>query len=130
MRRSATEANLTAVPNCGTHVTAPHNGVKGATGTTVGVENVVFAGVAKSTWNLNKFRLRPSWPKDTMKLGEPGGGAIVPSISAGSSPETEVPCCMHDIAAGCPASMAARSYAHGAAPNGARVIGSAMVKVT
>src|SRR5436309_7242726 len=107
MRRSASESNFCVVPGWGTQPRPPlHNGVNAATGTTVGPVNVEFAGVAKSTWNLKRLRLLV--PKNTMKLGEPAGGAVLPSRSEGNKPPIELPCWKHIWVAGWPLSMAVR----------------------
>ena len=84
-----------------------HNGVNAVTGIAVGPVKVELAGVAKFTWNLKRLRLFV--PKNTRKFGDPAGGAVVPSRSAGSRPPTDEPCWKQTWVAGCPLSMALRS---------------------
>src|SRR5262249_33213091 len=107
MSRSASESSCCVVPGWGTQVPPLHNGVKAATGIVVGPVSVEADGVVKFTWNLNKLRLFV--PKNNIKLGEPEGGAVVPSRSAGRTPPTDEPCWKHTCVAGCPFSMALRS---------------------
>lgn len=57
IRRSASEASVFVVPDCGTHVPPLHRAVKAATGIAVGPVSVELAGVVKSTWNLKRLRL-------------------------------------------------------------------------
>src|SRR5258708_4060407 len=98
MRRSARESSLVVVPGWGTQPRAPlHSGVKAATGMLVGPVKVEFAGVEKSTWNLNIRRELD--PKKITKLGEPMGGAVAPSMSEGSKPPTDEPCWKHTCVA-------------------------------
>src|SRR5258708_14266744 len=114
IRRSASESNCWLVPGWGTQVPPPHSAPKAVTGITVGPVNVELAGVVKSTWNLNRFRLL--LPKNIRKLGEPAGGAVVPSRSEGSSPPTELPSWKHTCVAAAPLSMAVRLYAQASEP--------------
>src|SRR5579859_2700398 len=107
MSRSARESNWLEVLGWGTQVPPPHNGEKAATGIVIGPVKVELVGVAKSTWNLKRFRLL--LPKNTIKLGEPAGGGVVPSTSEGRSPPTEEPCWKQTCFAACPFSMALRS---------------------
>src|SRR5258708_38252015 len=81
MRRSASESSCVVVPDCGMQVPPPQSVENAATGMTVGPVKVELAGVAKSTWNLKRFRLLD--PKNTRKFGSPAGGAGVPSRAAG-----------------------------------------------
>ena len=57
-------------------------GEKAATGSVVGPVSVEFAGVVQSTWNFHSWRLFVA--KLTTKPGEPLGGGVEPSRSAGS----------------------------------------------
>ena len=70
-----------------------HSVVKAATGMAVGPVRVEDEGVAKFTWNLNRFTLL--LPKNSRYSGEPAGGAIVPSKSPGSTPPMDDPCWKH-----------------------------------
>src|SRR5258708_27112573 len=90
MRQAASESSCGVVRDWGVQVAPPQSVEKAATGMTVGPVKVELAGVAKSTWNLKRFRLLD--PKNTRKFGSPAGGAVVPSRSAGSRPPTLLPC--------------------------------------
>src|ERR1700674_1701394 len=79
-----------SLPDVGCRTQYPvalHNGVKAATGINVGPVKVVFAGVVKSTWNLNISRLAlPEGSSSMKKLGVPAAGGVAPSRSEGNSP--------------------------------------------
>src|SRR4029077_8011541 len=89
IRRSASESSCWFVSDCGMHVPPPPQAaLKDATGMLMGPVNVVFAGVAQSTWNFQRFSLFA--PKFKMSLGAPAGGSVAPSRSDGSRPPYEL----------------------------------------
>src|SRR5260370_16197425 len=93
MRRPPGESNRFIVPDWGTQLKMPplhKNGVKGATGMFTGPVKVELVGVAKSTWNLYRFKEFTS--KSIMKLGEFAGGDVCPSTSAGKRLPTVEAC--------------------------------------
>src|SRR5258708_28813412 len=92
----------------------PQAAVNGATGMLVGPVSVLFAGVVQSTWNFHS--LSEFEPKLSMKLGEPAGGAIVPSRSDGSTPPKLELSWKHCCVAAVPLSIALRSKAQSLAP--------------
>src|SRR5690349_7340643 len=92
----------------------PHAGVKVDTGIFLDPVKVVLAGLAKSTWNFQRFRLFV--PKLRKKLGDPVAGAVVPSRSEGSNPPKLVLSWKHCWVALAPASMLVRSKAQTLAP--------------
>jgi hypothetical protein len=89
--------------------------VYGATLMAVGPVKVELEGVVKSTWNLNRFSV-VDVPSSKKKLGEPAGGAVVPSKSAGSKLASLVPLWKHCMVAAVPASIAARFRAQACGP--------------
>src|SRR5215471_10435927 len=91
MRRSPSVSTRLVVFGCCTQLNPGHkNGLKAATGILVGPVNVELPGLAKSTWNLYKFK--EFAPKSIMKLGEPAGGNLCPSTSAGRKLPTVEAC--------------------------------------
>ncbi len=82
---------------------------------TMGPVRVVLEGVAKSTWNLNRSSV-VDVPSSKKKLGEPVGGAVVPSKSAGSKLASLVPFWKHCIVEALPASIAVRFKAQACGP--------------
>src|SRR5712692_10805554 len=114
MRRSARESSVVLVPDCGMQAPPPHASVKAATGMLRGPVRVVFAEFAKSTWNFHSLsELEPKLRKNS---GEPAGGAVAPSRSAGSTPPKLVLSWKHCCVAAAPASMLVRSKAQSLAP--------------
>src|SRR5262249_1827993 len=98
------------------HVPPPrHASVNPVTGITVGPVNVLLAGVAKSTWNLNRLS-ELVVAMSTKKFRDPAGGAVLPSRSEGRRLATLDACWKQTWVAAAPASMAVRSYAHASAP--------------
>ncbi len=81
----------------------------------IGPVRVELEGVAKSTWNLNSFSV-VEVPSSKKKLGEPAGGAVLPSRSAGSKLASLVPFWKHCIVAALPASIAVRFMAQACGP--------------
>ena len=99
------------VPGCGIQAPPPEQAaLNEATGILVGPVKVVFAELAKSTWNFH--RLREFAPKFMKKLGEPAGGNVLPSKSEGSKPPKLVPSWKHCCVAAAPFNIAVRSNAH------------------
>src|ERR1035441_1831158 len=92
IRRSPMDSSE-SLPESGCGTQAPRywvlqSGVKAATGIRVGPVKVEFAGVVKSTWNLNRSRLAlPEGSSTITKLGVPAAGGVAPSKSEGSMPK-------------------------------------------
>src|SRR5258708_8409156 len=114
MRQAASESSCVVVPDCGMQVPPPQSVEKAATGMTVGPVKVELAGVAKSTWNLKRFRLLD--PKNTRKFGSPAGGAVVPSRSAGRTAPPPLPPLEHTPGPAPPPPPFFASYTHAAGP--------------
>src|SRR5260370_2145267 len=107
MGRSGSESSLFEVRGCAMQAPPPQASVKGATGMLMGPVKVVLAEFAKSTWNFHSLsELEPKLRKNS---GEPTGGAVAPSRSAGSTPPKLVLSWKHCCVAAAPASMLARS---------------------
>src|SRR5438105_11323884 len=120
MSRSASESSWFVVPGWAMHVPPLHARVNAGTVTELET-SVEFAEFAKSTWNFQ--RLSALVPKFAKTFGAPDGGAAVepdapvaPSRSDGSRLATQVFRLKHWPVAAPPASIAARSNAHAAAP--------------
>ncbi len=96
------------------HEPPPQAALNAATGMLVGPVNVVLAGFAQSTWKLH--RLSELVPKLSMKFGEPAGGAVALSRSAGRTPPKALESWKHCCVAACPASIDVRSKAQSLAP--------------
>src|SRR6266853_3897899 len=110
MSRSARESSFSFVLGCGMHAPPPlHAGLNADTAIFTGPVKVLADGVAKLTWNRHRFRLLV--PKLRKSPGEPAGGAVLPSRSAGSNPPKLELNCEHCCVATLPASMLARSNA-------------------
>src|SRR5690349_4703190 len=97
------------------HVPPPlQAGENAATGIVVGPVSVEFAWFAQSTWNFH------SWSAFVVKLsrysGEPTGGGVEPSRSAGSMLPKDALSWKHFCVAACPASILARSKAQTCGP--------------
>ena len=97
------------------HVPPPvHAGENAATGIVVGPLSDEFAGVAQSTWNRQRRRLFV--PKLTTSFGDPAGGGVEPSRSAGSNPPYAVLSWTHCCVAERPCSIRPRSHAQTCGP--------------
>src|SRR6266568_8558926 len=105
MSRSASESSRCRVLGCGMHVPPLQAGVNAATGMLVGPLKVDWAGVAKSTWNFQRFK--EFVPKFRKKFGDAVGGKVGPSRSEGSTPPNEEDNWKQTCVAAAPASMAA-----------------------
>src|SRR5450759_3063380 len=110
-RRVRTAEQWYGVPAAGWRVEeqtedAGEGGVNVATGIFVGPVSVVLAELAQSAWNFQRFKLLV--PKFRKKLGDPVGGAVVPSTSAGSNPPKLVLSWKHCCVAAVPSSIADR----------------------
>src|SRR5258708_38957634 len=81
----------------------------------IGPVRVELEGVAKSTWNLNSFSV-VEVPSSKKKLGEPAGGAVLPSRAAGSKLASLVPLLKHCIVAAPPTNLPLRFMAQGCGP--------------
>src|SRR5215813_12029403 len=103
-----------------------HNGVKAATLSVVGPVNVELAGVAKSTWNLN--RRSELVAKSRKNAGSPAVGCMVPSMSEGSRLSIAVLCWKQIMVAAVPASIAERLAAQASAPRNVVPIALNMLK--
>jgi hypothetical protein len=114
MSRSPSESSLVDVRGCGMQVPPPQAGVNGATGMLSGPVSVVLAGVVKSTWNFHSWR--ELLPKLRRKFGEPAGGRVAPSRSAGRTPPKLELSWKHCMVAAAPLSNAPRSRAQTFAP--------------
>src|SRR5947207_3874921 len=91
-----------------------HGGVNGATpAIAVGPTKVEFIVFAKSTWNFQKFNVPEAESMFMTKFGEPRGGAVAPSTSAGSRLANAPESLKHTSAgAEAPLSIAVRLNAH------------------
>src|SRR3712207_3353970 len=84
IKRSASESSFCVVPDCGMHVPPLHASLKAATASVLGPVIVELAGVVQS---VCIFQTRSEFePKLTKYSGAPAGGAVCPSMSAGSTP--------------------------------------------
>src|SRR5260370_36398468 len=81
----------------------------------IGPVRVELEGVAKSTWNLNSFSV-VEVPSSKKKLGEPAGGAVLPSRSAGSKLASLGPFWKHCIMAALATRIAVRVLVHAFRP--------------
>src|SRR5947207_7262179 len=77
-----------------------------ATGMFAGPVSVVLALFAQSTWNFQRFSEFD--PKFMMKLGDPAGGALLPSRSDGRRPPKLDPSWKHCCVAAAPDNIALR----------------------
>src|SRR5213080_1023637 len=118
MRRSPRASRLSVVPGCGMQSwISGHGAMNGAVpGTENGPTNVEFCGVAKSTWNFQRFKALDPGSIFIRKFGEPDGGAA-PSRSAGKRLAYAFVSLKHtNFGALTPLNMATRSHAHASAP--------------
>ena len=72
----------------------------------VGPVSVVFAVLAQSTWNFQRFS--EFVPKFSMTFGAPAGGAVEPSRSDGSTPPKLDDSWKHCCVAAAPVNIALR----------------------
>src|SRR5947209_3455547 len=115
MRRSASESSLWVVPNCGIQVPPPlQAAAKAATGMLVGPDSVAVPAV-KLTLEIFQ-RLTELEPKLRKNSGEPAGGGVAPSRSAGSTPPKLLLNWKQICVAAVPAIIEARSKAHNLEP--------------
>src|SRR5215471_10122092 len=96
------------------HAPPPQAAANAATGRLVGP---VIVPVPLVKFKLETFhRFSEFEPKLRKYSGEPAGGGVRPSRSAGSTPPKALESWKHIWVAGCPASMDVRSRAHSLAP--------------
>src|SRR6476620_11551983 len=95
-----------------------HGAVNGAVpGIEIGPMRVEFPGVAKSTWNFQRFNVFVAGSIFNRKLGEPAGGDVPPSRSDGKRLANAFEGWKHTNAgAAAPLSMATRFQAHVSGP--------------
>src|SRR5262245_20303352 len=103
-------------------------GVKAATGSVVGPVKLELAGVVQLTWKRQSNRLFV--PNSTIGFGDPAGGGVAPSRSAGSSPPSLEPSVKHCCVAGWPTSIFARFQAHISGPRNTVPLELKRLKVT
>src|SRR5260370_20186019 len=114
MRRSASEASCGLVARGGIQVPPPHDGEKAAVALVVGPPRVAVP-LVKLGLEIVKMSSELVL-KSTKYSGEPGGGGVLPSRSAGRTPPKFVLSWKQICVAAAPASMEVRSKAHSLGP--------------
>src|SRR5215468_7752611 len=114
MRRSASESRLCVVPNWGMQAPPLQAAAKAATGMFVGPDSVAVPAV-KLTLDIF-HKLTEFEPKLRKNSGEPAGGGVAPSKSAGSTPPKLLVSWKQIWVAAVPAIIEARSSAHSLEP--------------
>src|SRR5262245_1394096 len=114
MRRSASESSFWAVPSWGMQVPPLQAGEKAVTAMLVGPPSVA---VPLVKLGLEMVKMSSELVlKSTKYSGEPAGGGVLPSRSAGRTPPKLVPNWKQICVAAVPASMEARSKAQSLGP--------------